>query len=345
MIPAAAAPARDGLELSVTRLDGPVADRLLLGAGAGAVILALGPEVGKFIFIHGKLAIESAGGADGRAFVDEVARWLDLELAPASEGDAAESGAASAASTTWVRLGQGEDPFGVSWDSFKLFFSLGGRYAEVFLRLSGDGKRAQLIEKWSDYRETLVEILERLLAPAPPRKVQKRREAVQGPGGEMLFGVQGVFELAIPGGWLLTEQQGHWRLADPADERMIEFSCIRLPPLPPDAPDVAARLRSVIADSEYAASASPIATFERGGAAFAWSEHWFLSDDTNHPERARRPARGRWLLASNAWVQVLVTSCFWEEDFGVATAGWDSVVASLRLRGRAETPLTPDQQA
>lgn len=344
IIPAAATAAREGLEMSVTRLDGCGAERLLLGVGSGAVILALGPAQGKFIFSHGKLTLESTGGAEGGAFVDEVARWLGLELAPAPEENPVPG--AGDFKPSWVRLGQGRDPFGVTWETFKLFFSLDERYAEVFLRLTVDGRRAQLVEKWSDYRERLVEILERRVAPPPPRIVRRRAEPLEGPSGEMRFGVQGNVELAIPDGWLLTQRpEGHYRLADLHDEMMIELSCVRLPPLPPDAPDVVARLQAVIDTSGHAHAATPITAFERDGATFAWSEHSFSSNDTNRPEAPPRAARERWLIASNPWVQVLVTGCWWEEDIAVATRGWDSVIASLRLAGRTAPLLTPDEQA
>jgi hypothetical protein len=44
------------------------------------------------------------------------------------------------------------------------------------------------------------------------------------------------------------------------------------------------------------------------------------------------------LVASNDWVQVLVTGCWWEEDFAAAEPAWDSLVDSLRIAGRVATP-------
>jgi hypothetical protein len=156
------------------------------------------------------------------------------------------------------------------------------------------------------------------------------------------FGLHGALELDVPEGWLLTEQPGHWRVADPADEMKIEFSYLRLPPLPPEAPGVVERVKILIEDSEYGETASPIQSFERDGATYAWSEYTFDSRDTIRPEAAPRPARGRWLVASNAWIQVLVTGCWWDADRAVAERAWDGLVTSLKLAGRI-VPATGDR--
>ena len=148
----------------------------------------------------------------------------------------------------------------------------------------------------------------------------------------------------LRGGALLLATQregvliGARDIADADDEMGIEISATRLPPLPPDAPDVAARLRSLIETSGYRDTATPVTTFQRDDAAFAWSEFTFASSDTKRAEAASKPARGRWLVASNAWVQALLTGYWWETDVTTAERAWDDVVSSLRLAGRIVTP-------
>jgi hypothetical protein len=119
---------------------------------------------------------------------------------------------------------------------------------------------------------------------------------------------------------------------------MIEFSYLRLPPLPPDAPDVVARLRATREPDPKDESVTPITRFERGDATFAWLEYRFLSSDTKRPEAPHRPARGRTLIAANAWIQVLVTGCWWEEDVAIAEGAWNLVIDSLVLGGRVAPP-------
>ena len=99
------------------------------------------------------------------------------------------------------------------------------------------------------------------------------------------------------------------------------------------------RLRSVVAGSDYASTATPIATFARGDVASAWSDYRFDSKDTKRPDAAPRPAMGRWLIASNAWIQALVTGCWWESDTSAAEEAWQTVIASLRVSGRVTTQL------
>jgi hypothetical protein len=157
--------------------------------------------------------------------------------------------------------------------------------------------------------------------------------------GAQSFGIHGAFNLKLPVGWRLREESIHYRITDPNDEMMIEFSHLRLPPLPPEAPDVVARLQIVIDKSEHRDTALPIATFKKNGVTYAWSEYRFNARNTKRREDAPRPARGRCLVASNAWIQVLVTGCWWETDTVVAERAWNDVMGSLELAGRVSPPL------
>ena len=334
IIPAVAASAREGLELAATRLDGASGDTLLLAVAEGAVIVELGAREGHFVFAYGKLRLRPAGAAAGRAFVDAVAQWLGLELEEV-EAENAEAPAATELEGSWVRLGDGADGFGTRWRGFKLFLTLGpSRHAEIFLRLSDDGGRAQLVEKWSAYRKELVEILDRTVTGLPPRGV-KPRAAPDAAGEGLTVAQHGEIQFEIPEGFHLAgKPKGPWRMTDADDETTIELSSMRIPPLPPDAPGVAERLKVLVGKTPHAAAAWPVSSFQRGGAAFAWTEFGFDSQDTKRPEAAPRPARGRILVAANAWVQAFVTGCWWEGDASSALPAWEAVIGSLRLVGR-----------
>lgn len=186
--PAATAPSREGLELAIrARTANEGATTLLLGVGEGAVELVLGVPDGQVGFSHGPVRLTAATAAEGRAFVDEVARWFGLELTAASaDGDEpAPPGEATPRRrprlrASWIQLGDGTDPSGVAWHAYKLCLDLGKRDVEIFLRLSADGSRAQLVEKSSLHRRDLVELLERVLSKDAPRVV---REAHRDRGG------------------------------------------------------------------------------------------------------------------------------------------------------------------
>jgi hypothetical protein len=334
VIPAVAAPQRDGLDLTVTRLEGTTSERLLLEVGNGAAILELGAQEGFFVFAHGRARLCSMGEAAGRAFVDAAAEWVGL--VPFGDGAEEDTEASTeAVACSWVRLGGGEDSAGGSWDGFKLFFDLDERHAEVFFRISKEAHRAQLLEKWSEYRVPLIEIFERALVPCKPRAWRTAEARSDGSRTGLSLGQQHAFDLDVPDGWRAEwRTEGHWRLTDPEEEMMFEMSHLDLPPLPPEAPDVVDRLRLVIESSERRGSASSIEHYERDGIAIAWSEYSFMSHDTKRPEAPDRLARGRWLLATNPWVQVLVTGCWWETDREVAERHWTRVISSLSLRGR-----------
>jgi hypothetical protein len=345
VIAAAAAPAREGLEFAVTSARDARDERLLLEDEAGAAALVvLGPGEGEFVFGYGRARLQPVGDARGRAFVDALARWLGLELEGTDEAGAYPE--ASRLDARWVRLGRGRDPFGTEWDACKLFFHLGRGYAEVFLRLSRDRTRAQFVEKWSKYRTELVAIFERTLGGPRPRKIRPRPERLRGPKGERLLSFDGALEVAVPRGFRSSQRpEGHWRLSDPDEEMLFELSHLRLPPLAPGAPGVAERLGAIIDDSEYRAAAAPIAAFRRDGVEFAWSEYRFDALDTKRPCAPPRPARGRWLVGANAWVQTLVTGCWWEADAAVAEQAWNDVVQSLQLTERIVAPLPRGAEA
>lgn len=342
VIPAVHAHQREGLELAATRSDLAGGTHLVLEVGEGSAILELAAPKGFFVFSYGDAQWRSASEEEGRAFVDEVADWLGLEPTDVAADDSADT----SVNCSWVKLGGGPDPFGTTWDGFKLFFDAGERDAEVFFRVADDGRRAQLLEKWSEYRLPLVELLERALAPPPFRTWARRRRPPRDAGGGLVIGDDDAYELVLPDGWVATWQpEGHWRFADPDDEMVIELSHLRLPPLPEDAPGVMERLRVIIEDSKHRDSASAIETFERDGMTVAWSEYTFMSNDTLRPEAAPRPARGRWLIAANDWVQVLVTGCWWEDDIPIAVAAWEGLIASIDIARRVVTRDQPSGDA
>ena len=267
VVPASSTASREGLELTLSRACDETGTTLALRGRSGATSVKLLPEKGHFLFGHGDVLIMPRGSADGRAFADDVAHWLGLELG-APETDVEETTQEASLAASWIRLGDGTDPSGTTWVSYKLSLRLGERYAEIFLRLSKNGDRAQLVEKWSAYRERLVAILERVLSNERPRRVQRRETPVFDPDGRMLLSIDGAMEVAIPSTWIASAQPGYWRLGDPNDEMVIELSCMRLPPLPAGAPDVTARLRAVVDDSEHRSTTTPIATggYEAAGA-------------------------------------------------------------------------------
>jgi hypothetical protein len=215
----------------------------------------------------------------GGAFVDAVAAWLGLEHIPAPEDEAPQANAATCKGS-WARLGNGADPFGTGWAA----------------------------------------ILEGVLSGTLARRVRARSERFSGPCGEQLYSAEGAMEFVVPLGWIVTvEPEGHYRLSDPQDEMMISsMSYMRLPPLPPEAPNVIERLQFISEDSRFAEHALPIERMTRHDIELAWSEYRFDSKDTKRPEAAPRPARGRWLVAANQWTQGLVTGVCWVEDIAVA---------------------------
>jgi len=345
VIPAVVASARDGLDLTAVRLDGLDADKWqLTTANGGSVLLELGKVEGRFIFgpgelTHGKMHLHSAFDKSARAFVDAIAEWLGFELAEAKEKDDAREPNAQL-ECSWVRLGEGLDALNNRWTGFKLFLKLGERYAEVFFRSAQNGKRAQFVEKWSAYRRELVEIMERAIAKPPARSVRERRTS-RAPKreGALSFGIHQAFDLELPAGWLLREEKKHYRITDPNEEMMIEFSHMRLPPLPPDTPGVVERVQIVVDNSGHRDTALPVATFEKNGVTYAWSEYRLNSRNTKDPKAPPRPARERCLIAANAWIQVLVTGCWWETDTAVAEQAWNGVVDSLEVAGRISPSL------
>ncbi|HZN98389.1 MAG TPA: hypothetical protein VFB61_11705 [Gemmatimonadales bacterium] len=336
VIPAVVAPQREGFELELARLPAKSGERFLLRARGGEAFLDLKAQQGEFLFSYGDAAIRRPRSRRGALFVDALAEWLGLGLS----GTSAKEDGRRRLKCSWGRLGRGADHSGVEWETFKMFFRLGDRSAELFLRLTPSRSRGQFLEKWSQYRRPLVEIFERVLSADPPRRVRKRRLEPPAATGRVLS-VNGGMEVSIPAGMRLEEVERHWRMTDAENEFLIELSCLALPELKAGAPSVPERLSLLISSSEHANAASPVATFERDGAQFAWSEYAWSSKDTERPEAAPRPARGRWLICANEWFQGLVTGCWWESDVQRATAAWNEVVDSIRLSGRIRNPEEP----
>ena len=76
VVPGLVAADREGLDLTVTRLEASDANKLLLEVDTGgSAILELGAEEGFFVFAHGKARLVSTSTDSGRAFVDAVAGW------------------------------------------------------------------------------------------------------------------------------------------------------------------------------------------------------------------------------------------------------------------------------
>jgi hypothetical protein len=342
VVPAVAAPARAGLDLSVTQLESADGEELVLGAGGGEIVLTILPAKGHFFVSHGELRLARAPSDSGVVFADVVAAWLGLELVQTSKlGREVGEGQLS-----WALLGGGRDPFGVEWEAFKVFLAVGGEHAEVFLRLTPSRNRGQLVEKWSGYREGLVLAFERLVGASPPRGVRRRPTPPLAMESGRRLAIEGGLELEVPKGWLLVQRpEGHWRMTDADDEMMIEVSCLALPPLPPDVPSVSERVRQVVDSSEHAATATPVAAFERDDVEFAWSEYRFESSDSHQPDEPKKLARGRWLLCANDWFQGLVTGSWWEKDVAIAEIAWYAVVGSIRLSGRVREDSSPPTKA
>lgn len=322
------------LPLVVTRLEGSPHARLRLASRSGAAVLELGDAQHFVVFSHGQVRLGSAGGTAGRAFVDDVARWLGMALGEETTGEPQ----ATSIHCRWVRV-QGEDEALVrGWIPFKLELVLGIRAAEVFLLVSTDLTRAELVESVSSNRQSLLEILERSLTGLPPRVVKQIPLPTRQQGGAA-FQLHGFVQFHIPEGWRLTRRpEGHFRLADAEDEMMLELSAARLPFLPLEAPSVPEQLQQVMQASPYALATEPFVTFERAGASFAWSQYAFDARDSKRPGDPERPAFGRTLIASNAWVHVIVTGCCWQTDLAAFARTWDEVVRSLDLAIGIEPP-------
>jgi hypothetical protein len=333
-IPALAASPAEGLELvaeSVAGGPGRGADMLRLSVDGGAAVVDLSAGE-RFLFIeHGTARLRSEDDAAGRRFVDAVARWLELEL----DDETAPPSPEADVTCDWVLLGEGRDATGFAWRAaYKLCLARGDRTAEVFLRVSTDGARAQLLEKARFYRKDLVDLLERALVSPPWRTSRPLRRAAASAnvdGGRTLC-IDGTIRVEVPDGWsIATAPDAKHRLTDAGGERSIELWHVPLPVPLPNAEDLLPRLRMIIEESGYRELAKPVDTFVRRGAAFAWTE---IASD--HRDRARATSRGKpfrvRVLAAGAGSSIVMVTGKWPAANARAAEGaWTRVIDSLRF--------------
>ena len=141
---------------------------------------------------------------------------------------------------------------------------------------------------------------------------------------------RGNVELALPRGWTVApDPQGHLACKDPTDSCKLEVSHFALPPLLPTAPSVTERIRLGLEGVADPSTCSPVVTFHRGRAEFAWVDYVFTSDDTERGER--REAHGRLLLAANPWFQAVFTFSYWTDDTAWAVPIWERIVETIEL--------------
>jgi hypothetical protein len=338
-IPAATIPAREGLDLSIRSTEeGQGRTRLTLRTTTGAVDLVLGAPKQILLYAFGPLQLESLGNDSARAFVDDVAFWLGLEREAGTGGDRTSPKANLDAG--WVALGRGTNATGTEWEVFKLSMSMGELIADVFLRISKDGSRGQLVEKDDGYRKKLVAILEGALFPNEPRTVRARQPRAAGPNGESSLSIDGAFETIVPKGWHTSREPGGYvMLADPKEDMTIEITHMLLPPLPKEGATAEERLRFAVERLEHREVQS-IETLRHNGISFAWTELplEFLQD-----ERKDAPPRlgtTRWLVATNEWRLAVITGRWRAEDATAGDTAWHAVIASLRLGGRVPMGAT-----
>jgi hypothetical protein len=294
--------------------------RLAVRSGDGEVGLVLVRE-GEWIFSHGDLRIEAADRRRGGAFADVLARWLGRPLAPGTADDAPVPVLGS-----YAKLGERRDADGVDWDLYKLFLPGGDSSAELFMRTARAARKVAFAEKASMYREPLLRSVESALGHRRPLAQRKRVER----GGQV--------GITVPPDWLVHDDGGHHRVTDARDDAALEFSFMQLPPLAPGAPDLRARLHHALGPSGHADSLLAEGGADRGDLVTAWLEYAFDSDDTERG--ARRPARGRWLLASDDRVQGFFTYYYWVDDASWAVPEWERIMDTIELGG---TPvLIPD---
>jgi hypothetical protein len=327
VIPAASAPSREGVEFACVAMRDPRGARFLLEHEGGALVLVLACGTSLGPFSTGRLVVESIDPLLGEKAVDRIASWLGFRL-----GAVTHAGGVSAATPkdSWVYFGRGEGPES-GWDVYKLFLARGQYSAEVFLRIDSSGRRAQFLEKWDRYREDLVAIFERAVHPAAPRVVLRDEPAEQPLDGRRVLAFEGGLEIAIPTGWRVKETNSIHRMTDPDETMAIEFSFVRFPPLDAGFPNVVERVTMA---RDRTARRATIHSARGDGFEFAWFEAQRKARDTKNRSAPKRPAIDRVLVASNEWVQVVITSAWWLEDRAAGEAVWNEVIASLRLAGR-----------
>lgn len=141
---------------------------------------------------------------------------------------------------------------------------------------------------------------------------------------------RGNVEFGLPRGWTAEPQtEGYMTCKDATDSVLLEVSYLRLPSLDPREFPVAERLRFVMAEDPDAGKHTGIATLRRDDTEFAWADYAYECDDTERGQR--RPAHGRWMIASNDLFQALLTYYYWTDDAPWAVRTWDTIVETIRL--------------
>lgn len=300
------------LECTVGALEvTPTGKRLALRVDHGEIVLGL-TTTNEFVFQYGDLKIDAHRRAEGAKFVSAVASWLGTPL------DSTDSPAQATEPIlgSFAKLAERNDADGIRWTIYKLFIGTGDAYAEVFLRISTDG-RAAFVEKWSRYREALLLNLDRCVG------------AGRGIAPRHVVDVFGGAQFTIRPDWLMSPQEGHMKVTDAADEVLLEISHQPFP-LDPRLPGVAERVRVVLAEDHR--DAAMITTIDRGDLELAWTEYDYEADDTKTGQK--RLARGRIAIAANETLQVLITYYYWPADESWAASEWETMVSTLRLASR-----------
>ncbi|HEY3351626.1 MAG TPA: hypothetical protein VGQ83_00125 [Polyangia bacterium] len=303
-----------GLPLEVAAEPDERGLRLRLRTDGAEVRLRL-EQKGTFIFTFGDATLEVDDRHQGAAFARAVASWLGVPLGDPGAALVAPEPVVGA----YARLGVRRDASGQDWELLKLFLGDEPRAAEVFFRLRADHAAAVLGEKASFYRVPLAELLSAALGDGRAVVPHQR-----------LMLDHGNLEVAVPPTWSAKREESCITLQDPADTRRLEISYLRLPSLAPDAPSLADRLRHVLLSAGEQEAAAHIDRQQRANLELVWADYPYEAHDDERD--IVRPARGRWLLASNGVLQALLTYYYWTDDAPGAVADWEQVAAMLRLQ-------------
>lgn len=158
-----------------------------------------------------------------------------------------------------------------------------------------------------------------------------RRETFKARGLErVVIFDRGNVEFALPRGWTAEPQtEGYMLCKDPTDSARLEVSYLRLPSFDPREFPVAERLQLAMAEGSQASKHAGIVTFRRRDTEFAWADYAYECDDTERGER--RPAHGRWMIASNDPFQALLTYYYWTDDTSWAVPAWEAIIETIHL--------------
>jgi hypothetical protein len=140
---------------------------------------------------------------------------------------------------------------------------------------------------------------------------------------------RGDIELAYPGDWdVQFDPSGHVKLVDPADSCSLEVSNLRVGGRVGDVPPLETLLTQAISADPNTHS-TPVSQGSRGTMHYAWVETSYDCDDSSRGET--RPARARYLAASNGCCHALLTFAYWVDDATWAVPIWARVLESLQL--------------